>query len=121
MDVFRSLASVAQFEFDALVQETKGVVNGLRRQRESVVQAIERAHAANERADDLPDEEALRLVELLVRLQRLNAALDQVTWEVEQIETASISAGAEPFIVVPLILTQLASEDSPLVETSPHP
>ena len=42
------LASIAQLEFDALVQDTERAIQGLRCQRESVVQAIEAVQKSNQ-------------------------------------------------------------------------
>lgn len=91
----RSLASVAELEFNTLVQDTKSAVGGLKRQRESVAQAISAAQQANGRSECLSGETAIQLAHLLDRLNRLEATLDQVICEVEVVETAPIPSYPE--------------------------
>lgn len=78
------LTSVAQIEYDALVQDAEQAVKGLKRQRQSVVDAIRAAQATNEDHNPPPDANLVLVTELQERLRRLNAALDLVTEEINQ-------------------------------------
>jgi hypothetical protein len=82
-----AIVSVAQHEFNALVQDTKSAIDGLQRQRDSVVQAIEAAQQPNERPGPVLDEKVAQVMRLVDHLHRLNVVLDQVMCEVEEIET----------------------------------
>lgn len=111
----RSLASIAQFEFIALLQDTKHAVDSLRRQRESVEQAMERIQKANGHHDRLPDDMVMQVIGLMDQLRRLNGALERLMGEVEEIEAVQSSPAPEPFLVLPISLVQVSSEDQTLV------
>jgi ABC-type transporter Mla subunit MlaD len=108
MDTRRCLESVAQHEFNTLAQDTKRAINGLKRQRQSVVQAIEAARQVDGQAEHAPDDKDALLTSLLEQLYCLSDALDRVVCEVEQIEGTPASSRAQSFIVVPLTVTQEA-------------
>jgi ABC-type transporter Mla subunit MlaD len=108
MDTRRCLESVAQHEFNALAQDTKRAINGLKLQRQSVVQAIEAAQQADEQVERAPDDKDALLTGLLEQLNCLGDALDRVVCEVEQIEETPASSRAQSFIIVPLAVTQEA-------------
>jgi hypothetical protein len=84
MHTHNYLASIAQLEFDALVQDTERAIQGLRCQRESVVQAIEAVQKSNQNPGQLPDETLGLVARLRDKLGRLDAALDHVISEIEQ-------------------------------------
>jgi hypothetical protein len=111
----RSLASIAQFEFIALLQDTKNAVDSLRLQRESVKQAIERVQEANGHADRLPDDMVIQVIGLMDQLRRLNAALERLVGEVEGIQAIQSSPTPEPFLILTIPLAPVSSEDQPLV------
>ena len=90
MQIYPCLASVAQLEFDALVQDAHRVIEGLDRQRQSATQAIEATQRASEQAGPQSLETAMVELELVEKLHRLEAALDHVKNEIEAI-TASPS------------------------------
>ncbi len=77
------LTSIAQLELNALLQEAANAIQGLERQRRSALQAIQAAQRASERTGSQPLETALLEMELVDRLGRLNAALDQVLCKIE--------------------------------------
>jgi hypothetical protein len=108
--MYPSLASVAQHEFNALAQDTKSAIHSLKRQRESVMQAIKAAHRANGRPGRSPDETDLLLSDLLDRMNRLSAALDQVICEIEHVQAGPASASGKAFIVMPLPLKHVADD-----------
>ncbi len=93
MHTHRCLASIAELEFNALVQDTKSALDGLQRQRESAAKALEMAQHANERSGQQCGETDAPVASLLDRLHRLNAALDQLKREIEQLEATSILLG----------------------------
>jgi hypothetical protein len=103
MHTHHCLASIAKLELKSLVQDTKIAVDGLQRQRESVAHAIESAQLANVRPGQPPDEVLEQAVRLVNSLNRLNAALDQVMGEIEQVE--EFPPTAEPLVVLPLCVT----------------
>jgi dsDNA-specific endonuclease/ATPase MutS2 len=80
-----ALVSVAQHEFKALAQDTKGAIGSLERQRASAAQAIETAQQAVDRPSQLRGDTHMLVTSLLDDLERLSAALDQVIDEVEHI------------------------------------
>ncbi len=106
----RCLASIAQHELNALVQDTKDAIGSLKHQRESVMQAIEAARTANEGSGDLPDETNLLVADLLDKLLRLNAVLDQLMHETEQIEMACLASSTGQLITWTISLN-LATDD----------
>ena len=71
MQIYPCLASVAQIEFDALVQDTQRVIEGLDRQRQSATQAIEATRRASEEDESQPLETTMVELELLDKLRRL--------------------------------------------------
>lgn len=116
MHTHRCLASIAELEFNALVQDTKSALHSLQRQRESVTRALEMAQYANERSDLPRDETDAQVASLQDRLHHLNAALDLLKREVELLEDTSVLPDTEPFIVLPLPITQPSNDNHPLVE-----
>jgi hypothetical protein len=118
MHVHLCLASVAQLELNALVQDAKDAVDGLKRQRESVLQALETTQQARGRPSQPPDETDMRVTRLLESLHRLTVALDQVMREIEQIESSSVLQDAEPFIVLPFSRTPTAINNHSILETN---
>lgn len=78
------LASIAQLEFDALVQDTERAIKGLNNQRESVMQAIEAIQELDQNPNTAIDEMKGVITRLLDKLGRLNSALDQVMREIEE-------------------------------------
>ena len=118
MHTHHCLASIAKLELKSLVQDTKSAVDGLQRQRESVAQAIERAQLANERPGQPPDEVLEQAVGLVDSLNRLNAALDQVTGEIKQIE--EIPPTAEPLVALPLCVAWPSNEKHSMAEINLH-
>jgi hypothetical protein len=120
MHTHRCLASTAQLEFNALVQDTKSAVDGLKRQRESVLQALETTQQACGKPSQPPDETDVRIVRILESLHRLTVALDQVMHEVERIKSNSILQNAEPFIVLPFSRTQAPVDNHSILDTNLH-
>lgn len=110
MCMYPSLASVAQHEFNALAQETKRAIHSLKRQRESVMQAVKAAHRANGLGGRSLDETGLLLSDLLDRMNRLSIALDQVMCEIEHVQADPASKSGKAFMVVPLPLEQVADD-----------
>jgi septal ring factor EnvC (AmiA/AmiB activator) len=102
MHIHRCAASIAQFEFYALVQDTKNALGGLKRQHESVVQALETARHTQEGNRHWAAETDAQVARLEDSLQRLDAALDQVMCEIRDIEATSSPLSDKPFIVLPL-------------------
>jgi hypothetical protein len=102
--MYRSLASVARLELKALMEETKSAIDSLGRQRECAAQAIAIAHQAKEIGDYLPDETELQLSYLGARLDCLEAALTQVSAELDGLEEMPVSPRSK---VVPALLTPL--------------
>ena len=94
----RSLVSVARHELNALVQDTKKAIDGLKHQRESVMQAIQAVQRVGGNPADPPDDTDMLLIGLLEKLNRLNAMLDQVMYEAEQMEKEHRALSPEPFI-----------------------
>lgn len=94
----RSLASVAQHELNALVQDTKKAITELEHQRQSVLQAIEVAQNAGGHNGHSTGETELLLMELVDRLLRLNDALDRVVQEAEQIEQDQLLPSSQRLI-----------------------
>ena len=90
MQNYACLASVAQLEFDALVQEAQRAIEGLDRQRQSATQAIKATRQANEENGPQSLETAMVELKLVDDLRRLEAALDHVMDEIQGI-TASPS------------------------------
>ena len=86
MLMYPSLASVAQLELNALLEETKCAIGSLSRQRESVLQAINTARQAKGANSYLLDETDLQLSYLMHRLNRLEAALQRVNLELDGLE-----------------------------------
>jgi len=78
------LASIAQLEFDALVQDTERAIKGLNNQRESVMQAIDAIQQSDQNPDTASDKTMGLVTRLLDKLGRLNAVLDQVMCEIER-------------------------------------
>jgi hypothetical protein len=107
--MYPSLASVAQLELKALLEETKCAIDSLRRQRESVSRAIDTARQAKGANSYLLDETDLQLSYLVHRLNRLEAALERVNLELDSFQTTPELSGSQ-LIVPPSNL---------LVETSP--
>jgi hypothetical protein len=64
------LTSVAQIEYDALVHDAEQAVKGLKRQRQSVVDAIKAAQATHESHSPRPDENLVLVTGLQERLRR---------------------------------------------------
>lgn len=118
MHTHHCLASIAKYELNALVQDTKNAVDGLQRQRESVAQAIESTQLANERPGQPPDEVLEQAVGLVDSLNRLNAALDQVMGEIKQIE--EFPPTAEPLIALPLCVTWPSNANHSMAEINIH-
>ena len=110
--------SVAQHEFKALVQDTKGAIGSLKRQRLSVMQAIEAAQQAIDRPGHPRDDTGELVTRLMDELQRLSVALDQVIDEVEQIEANPMTPSAEPFLVLSLYPTLISNQKRPHLETN---
>ena len=94
----RSLASVAQHELNALVQDTKKAITELEHQRQSVLQAIEAAQMADGHNGHSSSETEMLLMELVDKQYRLNAALDHVMQEAEQIKTTQPSPSSERMV-----------------------
>ncbi len=94
----RSLASVAQHELNALVQDAKKAITDLEHQRQSVLQAIEAAQNVDGHNGHSTGETEMLLMELVDRLMRLNDALDQVVQEAEQIEQDQLLPGSQRLI-----------------------
>ena len=101
----RSLACVAQHELSALVQDTKKAIIDLEHQRQSVLQAIEAAQNADGHNGHSTGETQMLLMELVNRLLRLNAALDQVVREAEQIKQDQLSPSSQRLIPWAIPLT----------------
>jgi len=111
--VHRSLTSVARYEFNALIQDTKKAVESLKLQEESVVRAIEAAQQAHAAAGSTPDETAAQLRKLEIRLRRLHEVLDQVIAESDGLEALPITPAPGP------ILALTASDARPSPRSSP--
>ena len=118
MHTHRCLAGIAQLELNALVQDVKNAVDGLKRQRESVLQALQTAQQARGKPGQPPDETDVRFTRLLESLHRLTVALDQVMREVEQIKSSSVPGDAEPFIVIPFSRTQVSVDNHSILDTN---
>ena len=110
--MYRSLASVARFEFNALMQDTRQAVESLKRQQESVAQAIEVAQQAHAATDLFPDDTAAQLLRLENRLKHLYAALEQVIAEAEGVETFPGTAGVKPVLALPALYDPPAPQPS---------
>jgi hypothetical protein len=91
----RCLASVAQHELNALVQDTKKAITDLEYQRQSALQAIEMAQMPDDHNGHATHDTQMLLLELVEKLLRLNDALDQVMQEAELIEQAQASPGSQ--------------------------
>jgi hypothetical protein len=118
MSLQGALVSVAQYEFKALVQDTKDAIGSLKCQRASVMQAIETAQQAIDHPGHPHDDTGVLVTRLMDELQRLSAALDQVIDEVEHIQDSPISPSAEPFPVLPLYPTLILNQKHPHPETN---
>ena len=99
--MYPSLASVAQLELNALLEETKCAIGSLSRQRESVLQAINTARQAKGANSYLLDETDLQLSYLMHRLNRLEAALQRVNLELDGLETTPALAGSQLVLASP--------------------
>jgi len=119
----RSLVSVARHELNALVQDTKKAIGGLKHQRESVMQAIQAVQRVGENPAAPPDDTDMLLIGLLEKLNRLNAILDQVMHEAEQMEKEHQALSPEPFIAwtIPLNLPTNGTHRQSQVYVAPPP
>jgi hypothetical protein len=106
MPMYPSLASVAQLELKALLEETKCAIDSLRRQRESVSRAIDTARQAKGANSYLLDETDLQLSYLMHRLNRLEAALERVNLELDGIQTMPDSSGSQLAVSPPSFLVE---------------
>jgi hypothetical protein len=120
MHSHRCLTSVAQHEFNALVHDATCAVDGLKRQRESVVQALEATQQARGKPSQPPDETDAHVTRLLESLQRLTVALEQVMREIEQIRSVSVPPEPKPFIVLPFSRTQVVADSPSILDTRPQ-
>jgi hypothetical protein len=104
----RSLVSVAQFEFRALLQEARRAVAGLKTQRASVLHAVEAARQAHAAANQCSDEAAAQLARLVRRLECLDAALEVLAMEIEAEDRAALPAPDEYTLILPMPEEQAA-------------
>jgi hypothetical protein len=111
--MYRSLACIARFEFNALMQDTKRAVESLKLQQESVVQALETARQAHATAGLMTDETAMQLHRLEIRLRRLHHALDQVIAESDGVEALPFTPSVAPALTSPVSESQLSPQPSP--------
>jgi hypothetical protein len=110
MPMYPSLASVAQLELNALLEETKCAIDSLSRQRESVSRAIDTARQAKGADSCLLDETDLQLSYLMHRLNRLEAALERVNLELDGFQTMPDPSGGQ-LVVSPSNFLVEASRD----------
>jgi prefoldin subunit 5 len=108
--MYPSLASVAQLELNALLEETKRAIDSLSRQRVSVSQAIDTARQAKGTDSYVLDETDMQLSYLVHRLNRLEAALEQVNLELDGVETRPALLGSQLALAPPNALVE-ASQD----------
>jgi hypothetical protein len=120
MHIYACLTSVAQLEFNALLQEAATTIQGLERQRQSAMYVLQAARRAGEQAGPQPLETAMLEMELADRLGRLNAMLDQVLHEIEGMAASPRLAPAgrgepqqRPGYVLPIPTDSPSSERSP--------
>ncbi len=102
MDTRRCLTDVARCELEMLIQDTKAAIDGLNRQRESVLQAIETAQAAKGCPSDPPQEADLLIMELLGHVHHLGHMLDKTMREIERMEVSQPSPGNQQLIPWPI-------------------
>jgi hypothetical protein len=102
MDTRRCLTHVARCELEMLIRDTRAAIDGLDRQRESVLQAVETAQAAKGCPSDLPEEADLLIVELLGRVHHLGQMLDKAMHEIERMEMSQPSPGNQQLIPWPI-------------------
>jgi hypothetical protein len=100
------------------MEDAKSAVDGLKRQRESVVQALEATQQARGKPGQPSDETDAHVTRLLENLHSLTVALDQVMREIEQIESSSVPPEPEPFIVLPLSRTQISADSPSILDTN---
>ena len=110
--MYPSLASVAQLELNALLEETKCAIGSLSRQRESVLQAINTARQAKGANSYLLDETDLQLSYLMHRLNRLEAALQRVNLELDGLETTPALAGSQLVLASPNPWVEVSQDKS---------
>jgi hypothetical protein len=108
--MYPSLASVAQLELNALLEETKRAIDSLSRQRVSVSQAIDTARQAKGTDSYVLDETDMQLSYLVHRLNRLEAALERVNLELDGVETRPALPGSQLALAPPNPLVE-ASQD----------
>jgi hypothetical protein len=114
--MYPSLASVAQLELNALLEETKRAVDSLSRQRVSVSQAIDTARQSKEADSYVLDETDMQLSYLVHRLNRLEAALERVNLELDGVETRPALPGGQLAVAPPNPLVEISQDKSfPLV------
>lgn len=120
MHTYACLTSVAQLEFNALLQEAATAIQGLERQRQSVMHVLQAARQAGQKAGPQPLEMAMLEMELADRLGRLNAMLDQVLYEIEAAAASPrlVPAGhgepqQRPGYMLPIPTDSPSSEGSP--------
>jgi hypothetical protein len=102
MDTRRCLTDVARCELEMLIRDTKAAIDGLDRQRESALQAIETAQAAKGCPSDLPEEADLLIMEMLGHVRHLGHMLDKTMREIERMELSQPSPGNQQLIPWPL-------------------
>jgi hypothetical protein len=118
MHTHHCLASIAELELNALVQDAKIAVGGLQRQRESVAQAIESIQVATKHSGQPPDEVLEQAGRLVEALNCLEAALDQVMLEIKQVEKTPLAA--EPLVALPLCVTLPSRVKHSMAEINLH-
>lgn len=96
VDTYACLASVAQLEFETLVAEAQSAIQGLQRQRQSVMEAIQAVQPAHGHYGPYPLETMALMMALREKLRRLNAALDQVQCELEGTVANPLPAAPDP-------------------------
>ncbi len=118
MSMQRAMVSVAQNELRVLVEDTRSAIGNLKRQGDSVMQALEIAQQAGVHPDDPLDETDDLAMRVLDELRRLSAALDQVIHETEHIEASPTSPNAGPFLVLSLQSTQVVDDSHPALSAT---
>ena len=116
MHTHSCMAGIAELELNALLQDTRSALEGLQRQRESAVKALEMAQRAKECPGQPSGETDTQVTSLIVRLRHLNTALDLLEREIELLEETPVLPDTQPFIVLPLPITQPSNDKHSLVE-----
>jgi len=116
MHTHSCLASIAELELNTLLQDTRNALDGLQRQRESAVKALEMAQHSKKCPGISSDETDAQVTSLVVRLHHLDTALDLLKREIELIEDTPVLPDTELFIVLPLPITQASKNNHPLAE-----